>query len=691
MIVDYLQALQHGQVVVAYARIMLIGPGGVGKSSLLHGLMNKKLPQAANSTQLADTYNLRPTDSFWAKSIGGGHWSAITDQDEIRELAQLIKKVHSSKRSAGLSPDASSSGSFKHPGVKAIIDEIMKECLKTSTSSCSSAQDSDVYLRVWDCGGQPVFLNLLSAFLTARTLFLLMFDARQNLHSQSLHLSHFQGRASEQVDGMTTLELIVQWMATIHATLLKKQSFVNDREGIYNDNLKRFPQILPVGTHSDDEAVKGKSKDDIFKPLKEACANKAFSHLLCKSFLVDNTTAGKGDDEDPAFREICKIAEDFASTDLAIPTPITWVLFRKVFQRYSRGKPVVPLEEVEELAAACLIPADTLSSVLAFYHDLSVFFHYTSVPSLAGKVIANPQWLITQIAKISPLEGFEGVDNGDLWILLRRDGILVEKLYNRVLRSQEGGLTPQAIVDLLEHFQIISQINSKNRHPHKGLEYFMPSMLPPSKNPPLATDCIQSVIPIHLIFSTNYLPPGFFVRLVTAFSKHKNFHVDFSDKLYSNTMKFHYGSPEYLLDNVTLTERKSSISIQIHRVHSRGKCCPFFITSCHEILRHVLPESVKEVQNWFPGIEVYLAAQCEGSRCPEADHFVRLPPLPCESSTPTIPCQKSFSVKLAPAQFWYYTKEVSRCNQFMLMLILVPFSSYLVLTNKLGPISVTKN
>ena len=660
MIVDYLEALQHGQVVVAYARVMLIGPGGVGKSSLLHGLMNKKLPQAANSTQLADTYNLRPTDSFWAKSIGGGHWSVITDKDEIRELAQLIKKVNSRKSSDGLRPHASSSNSFKHPEVEAIIDEIMEECSKTSTSSSSSAQDSEVYLRVWDCGGQPVFLNLLSAFLTARTLFLLMFDARQSLHNQSLHLSHFQGRSSEQVDGMTTLELMIQWMATIHATLLKKQSFVNECESASNNDLKCFPRIMPVGTHGDDNAVKRKSKDTIFSPLKEACSNKAFSHLLLGSFLVDNTTAGKGDDEDSAFREICKIAENFASTDLAIATPITWVLFRKVFQRYSRAKPVVLLDEVEELAAACSIPEDSLSSVLAFYHDLSVFFHYTSVPSLAGKVIANPQWLIKQIAKISPLEGFEEV-NDDLWTLLRRDGILVEKLYNRVFRSQEGGLTPQAIVDLLEHFQIISQINSRNRHPHKGLEYFMPSMLPPCKNSPLATDCIQSVNPIHLIFSTNYLPPGFFVRLATAFSKHKNFHIDFSDKLYSNAMKFHYGSPEFLLDNVTLTQRKSSISISIHRVHSREKGCPFFIKSCHEILQF-LPESVKEVQNWFPGIEVNLAAQCEGSRCSDEDHFVPLPPLPCKSSTPTIPCQKSFSVKLTPAQFWFYTKEVNRCN-----------------------------
>jgi GTPase SAR1 family protein len=85
---------------VAYVRVMLIGPGGVGKSSLLCGLMNKKLPQAASSTQLADTFNLRPSKTYWAKSIGGGHWKMITDDDEINDLALLFEKICSRESSS---------------------------------------------------------------------------------------------------------------------------------------------------------------------------------------------------------------------------------------------------------------------------------------------------------------------------------------------------------------------------------------------------------------------------------------------------------------------------------------------------------------------------------------------------------------------------------------------------------------
>ena len=318
---------------VAYARVMLVGPGGVGKSSLLNGLMNLPLSIAANSTQLADTFSLkscRPTESYWAKSKFGGQWVRVSNKDDLNELALLVKKIYDKKkRDAEISQSSRKAAEFTHPNVKAIFDEIMEACVHIDIDfPNTSAVDTEVYLRVWDCGGQPVFLNLLPAFLTARTLFMLMFDASLNLQSPCQHLSHINGQASKQLDEMTTLQLLIQWMATIHATLLKKKSSLISEPEASKDEMERYPRILPVGTHGD--AVNTKSRKEISDLLAEACRNKAFAHLLYDSLFVYNTTAGKGESEDPTYRIIRQISNKFADEDLAIDTPITWVLFRKV-------------------------------------------------------------------------------------------------------------------------------------------------------------------------------------------------------------------------------------------------------------------------------------------------------------------------------------------------------------------------
>ena len=652
---------------VAYARVMLVGPGGVGKSSLLNGLMNLPLPTEACSTQLADTFTLRPTDTYWAKSKCDGHWIKVTDKDEINELVQLVrarnklaKKLESEVKKDQDSPELKLKGEkFTHPQVKEVVDEAIEAASAPVDSPASeslanaTAEAIDTYLRIWDCGGQPVFLDILPAFLTARTLFLLMFDARFDLQSLCLHRSHLHGVATEQVADMTTLQLMVQWMALIHAILLRKKSLQNATDEIY-----RFPQILPVGTHGDDEAVKEKG-DSIFDSLYSICADKAFAHLLLDGVVVDNTTAGNGEFEDLVFQKIREIASKFATEDLAIRTPIKWVLFRKVFERYARDRPVVPLEEVVELGKECSISGQALLSVLAFYHDLAVFFHYSSILTLRSHVISNPQWLIRQIAKILALEGHEQVRKENLWRLLREDGILVEPLYNEVLRTQQE-LEPQAIVDLLEHFLIIAEIHTKDRHKCPGREYFVPSVLPSCSTegtPHFKTGVSHQSAPLHLIFSTNYLPPGFFVRLATAISKDCKCQIDFQTKIYRNAISFFYGRRGVQVDRLTVKERKFSVHVQVQRLTTRSNKGVTFIRSCHEIMK-MLQKAILKVQEWLPGIDVRFALECH--KCTDSDHFIPLPEHSCSDVNPTLLCKKKSPTELAAEQmFWYSAHQVS--------------------------------
>ena len=658
---DYLNALGQGETKVAYARVMIVGPGGVGKSSLLNGLMNLPLPCEAYSTQVADTFSLRPTESYWACSQERKYWTKITDADEIKGLAQLIQTIfdHKDSNSAARSDVSSDKNQpsktapkFDHP----LIEGILKEILSVITTDDPFIEE-EVYLHVWDCGGQPVFLKILPAFLTARTLFLLMFDARRDLHDQCRSLTYLKGRATEHLEDISTLDLMVQWISTIHATLLNKRLII-DKEIVEDEEVPKYPRILPVGSHGDDISVKER-KQEILEKLSSEIADKVFSDIVLDGAIVDNTTAGKGEmKEDPTFKLIRETVSNFATEDLSIRTPITWLLFRKVFQRYARSqkKPVVSLEEVKELCRGCFIPEDTLTSILTFYHDLAVFFHYSDIPSLKSCVIADPQWLIKQIARLLALEGREEYRNERLWKLLREDGVLVESLYQKVLRAQKE-LQPQQIVDLLEHFLIIAKI-SIEKHSH-GRKYFVPSMLPylPNVDDPHSTStAINSAIPLHLVFSTNYLPPGFFTQLAAVMSKHRKCHLPVDKKIYRNQIQFLFGSPGQQLDRLFITEEKFSVRIDIQRIDSRTYKCPTFISSCHAILE-IIQHLFIEVKKWLPGIGINFALKCEG--CPRRDHFVILP-ADTTISNPALVCEKSVRTKLSIDQnFWLSIRQVS--------------------------------
>ena len=658
---DYLNALGQGETKVAYARVMIVGPGGVGKSSLLNGLMNLPLPCEAYSTQVADTFSLRPTESYWACSQEGKFWTKITDADEIKGLAQLIQTILDHKDSiSATGSDVSSDKNqpsktapkFDHP----LIEGILKEILSVITTADPFIEE-EVYLHVWDCGGQPVFLKILPAFLTARTLFLLMFDARRDLHDQYQCLTYFKGRATEHLEDISTLDLMVQWISTIHATLLNKRLII-DKESDEDEEVPKYPLVLPVGSHGDDVSVKER-KHEILEKLSSELTGKAFSDIVLDGAIVDNTTAGMGELEDDTFKFIRMIVNNFATEDLAIRTPITWLLFRKVFQRYARSqkKPVVPLEEVKELCRACLIPEDTLTSILTFYHDLAVFFHYSDIPSLKSCVIADPQWLVKQIARLLALEGREEYRNSRLWKLLREDGILIETLYQKVLRAQKK-LQPQQIVDLLEHFLIIAKISTE-KHKGPGLKYFVPSMLPhlPKVDDPHSTStAINSTIPLHLVFSTNYLPPGFFTQLAAVLSKHPKCHLPVDKKIYRNQIQFLFGSPGQQLDRLFITEEKFSVRIDVQRIDSRKYKCPTFISSCHAILE-IIQQSFTEIKKWLRGIVINFALKCEG--CPQRDHFIILPE-DATISNPTLVCEKSVRIKLNIDQnFWLSIRQVS--------------------------------
>ena len=459
---------------MAYAHTVHLGAGGIGR------MMNKPLPAEAdiNSTQMVDLSTFKLGQGGTSRDV---NWVTVTEYDETNELIGLVRSLKRRETEssrvmkwiqAGIDLVAS------HTNQKSEAQKIIKEIIELAKQNPEiQAPKSEVYLYVWECGGQQVFHRILPSFLTSKSMFFLIFDARKALHEQCLSVSRHQDHATEQVLKQSTVELLLQWMSCIDANKSANES---------TTEIPEYPRILLVGTHGDDPTVQA-NKENILQRLYTEYKDKEYAHLVReKGVIIDNTTAGEGENADPGYG---KIVNDFAcSNEMKVDTPLTWVLFKKVLCRMAKNKPYFTLEEVIAVAEACTIPKDSVPSVLKFYHNFSVFLHYDKIPSLRSIVIVDPQWLIKQIAKLLAPEHFEKMRESRLWDILRIHGILVEPVYTKIWKEElDSNFSPQSIVDFLEHLLIVAPVNTHGKvHNFNGKEYIILSVRPPLPTTPQA-------------------------------------------------------------------------------------------------------------------------------------------------------------------------------------------------------------
>ena len=85
---------EQGSADVAYARLMLLGSAGTGKTSLKRSLMEESFKRRTASTIVSDVSSVRPFGHEW-QTMRGNKWREATEKDEIEELAHLFNSRHS--------------------------------------------------------------------------------------------------------------------------------------------------------------------------------------------------------------------------------------------------------------------------------------------------------------------------------------------------------------------------------------------------------------------------------------------------------------------------------------------------------------------------------------------------------------------------------------------------------------------
>ena len=652
-IADYKEALEKGVVPAAYGRLMFLGAGGSGKSSLLDGLMGKPL-RVAESTALADTL----TVSYqWIKAaeMAEEAWKLYSEEEETKDLAAKSRKLVKSKGRQGQGfyianwAAAQAVKIFDVSGVavdlikrkvsstKHTVDslflqkdyvnkKIIKEAMRGRVSAHDHSDFPDAVMHIWDCGGQPVFLDIISAFLTPRTMSFLLFDASVSLESKYQEIWCHNGVLMPgRYQNITHLQLMMQWLQLIHSSLLTKpkglqQSHTCSALPGQND----YPRAMLIGTHGD--RINSQEAKAVMQSLQSACDDAAFGDLIVDKLIVDNTTAGKGrGKEDPGYRRIRQNIHTFMQS-LMVDTPLAWVTFRQVMQRAAVDKPILSYSESVIIAQKCGIPEEVVPSVLQFYHQLGAMLHYVTIQSLSNTVIVQPQWLIDQL-RLLLMPQWYGNRPGYLnrfWKWLQERGILMEELYRVIWRDcgLEGG--HQTLADVLEHFDLAKKIS---HCPHdmdfyKGIKYFVPCMLQvePKANlvSGLRESSIKQAVTLHILFNMGYVPPGFFVRLIARMTDQQKYIPLLDNVVYRGSITFQCNE----IDRVIITESIHSLRVNIFRKSKRKNHHVHFADSC-TALRRDLMHVCKEVLRWMPSVEARFAFSCTvADSIPE--HFVFL-------------------------------------------------------------------
>ena len=554
---------------MAYSRIMLLGPGGAGKSSLKRGLMSKPFDSRMNSTIVADVQSVRHE---WAKA--GDQWREVTPEDEVEELAQLLATIYNNPRGSQthLSSELATTlfagdmlpsstdipqdydEKVKQMSVTSILSEAMIMAKRMQSTEITQLKPQP-FLHFWDCGGQPVFLEVLPAFLTSRTMFLLLFDASTDFNSKMRSVRYHQGiEITEGEANMTTLELMEGWMSNIHANLVKRDD---------KDALLEYPRVIAVGTRGD--KLKASEKDRVAKTLEERLQDRHYSEVLGKHkvLIVDNTTSGQGEKEGNAYKYLRKEIDDFTSKKLNVRTPITWVLFRKVLQMIVKkeSRNTITIGEAVAVGKACEIKPEDVPKVLKFYHELGVVLFYPHIKGLGDKVILSPKWFVDCLGKVLTLEGRV---YGKMWDLLKKKGILVQPLYATAWKGCDG-IEPEEMIQLLVDFGLAAELETKQYYDPDVKQFFVPAVLPTFTGDPssaITPGYKLRATPLHITFSTGYVIPGFFTRLVTSMTMfdQRTCSLRFNVEMFRNRITFQYD-----VNEVTLTALPNVIQVDMLR------------------------------------------------------------------------------------------------------------------------------
>ena len=584
-------------------KLLIFGPPGAGKSSLLKVLLGGDPDPVRNSTGVCDRHLVQCTIAVASHTC---NWVKIELDDEIQRLRLKIEEKFSNRPPSLPLQDV---GNNAKPGRLKIEDVFFSPYDSDDGDELYhiavpfDIEHTSALIACYDSGGQPEFFDVMPAITTTPTGYVMVFDMSKDQSSRCVE--YYKDGVKCSTDSSvhyTNAEL----MKTALANIQSCSAPVSD--DLVASRLSIVSRLLVVGTHLD---KCGSTKEEqhekilrIEKPLQSDILNSLLGlsvHIVerhNRAFIHPISNTDKQTREKVA-QEIRTAIENMSDGD-SKDVPISWLLFQLEIRHTE--KYYISKSRCVEIASKCYIKEEDVDSILMYFHELGVLLHYRNIPKLQHVVFCDPQWLFDKLTKLIEVKydtlhmvknKMSGTDlkHEDPHSIIKNfkhgkfDKKFLCRIYSKDFNSSD-------IINYEHLCELFVSLNIMATLPGETDEYFMPALL---NSAPAYIDVSLPLAFGRKIYDTlivkfkhGYVPRGVFCCLVVECMRNAiGWHVLHGDAAFKNLIIFQISTDLDLF--VFLRDKIDSITFEIyHKNDSALQMSP-------DKLCHTLHKSLNQV------------------------------------------------------------------------------------------------
>ncbi len=520
-----MRACKDGEALIRRWRLMVLGPSGDGKTSLIKRLLGKGFTKEHVVTNALETdckVEITHCDNEW-KEYEEDHLDLL-ETSVTQGIGQLLGDTHTAESGENQDP------SFDEMMSREEVEEATRR-LQVTQMQEESFNESLGFLKfilsIWDLGGQIMYYILHHIFLRWNCVYILVVNLSRPLHS--LVPSHELPPHTRQ-NQMKYYQSIEFWLNMVFSHMVKVKG-----KG-------ELPSIVLVGTHKDKLHDAYRTPDEYFSELQSLFLNKAHFQQVHSQFIAVDSKGGDPENYAKLRALIFDLVEKHCSQSR--PRPIRWLRLEKKLHELKKDESLTDLDRnlvtyrrAIDYAKRFQIHTEEDLKIFLEYHHLTADITYLSSEGLKDFIIPHPQWLVDVLRALITLDQFypktqrciqekKKLQEGGI---LMTNGSLIKEAWKYFLEGDSFGSAKQYFLDLMSEFDLAVK--------YEESQYIIPCLLPVSPFTEISVfqGLVRNLPSLYYIFHSsvdsfaevtrgdeaydNFLPHGLFQKLIAKCSK----------------------------------------------------------------------------------------------------------------------------------------------------------------------------